>query len=144
MEYWAKNNNYNTLKGRTDQPTKHIYLSHLALPPVLGDAAGRGPEAVCVESAVTNVAEQEAVLVVGEATVLAPLTLLALPPSTYHGRDPNVGAGVEVVLAAHRAEQQVLELVGRQLGHLAKLPRLAVVVQVLGGAVNCRVEKKRK
>ena len=92
-----------------------------------------------MEGAVADVAQQVAVVLVGLPAVLAPLALLALPTAADDRRDADVGAGVVVVLAARRAEQQVFEFLGLQHGHVAKLPSGPVVVKVLG-VINC--EKK--
>ena len=88
-----------------------------------------------VEGAIADVAEEEPVLVVGEPTILAPLALLALPAGTNHRRDAHVGAGIVVVLAARRTEEQVLELLDGQFADLAVLP-VAFVVQICCVRVN--------
>ena len=90
-----------------------------------------------VEGPVADVAQEEPVLVVGRPADLAPLALLALPSGPDHRRDPRLRPRVEVVLAASRAEQQVLEAVDGQLGDLAVLPRSAVVQVFLVGLFDC-------
>ena len=112
-------------------------LSYLALPPVLGYGGHLRPKAEGVEGAVTHVTQQEAVVLPRLPADLAPLALLALPARADDGRDADVHARVEVVLAALGAEQQVLEAVGRQLPDLLVLPRHAVVYQVRGCLVHC-------
>ena len=89
-----------------------------------------------MKGSVANVAEKESLFVVGEAAVLAPLALLTLPARPNHRRDPDVCAGIEVVLATHRAEEKIFELFRRQFRHFPELPRLAIVVQVLRGAID--------
>ena len=55
---------------------------------------------MCMKGTITNVAEQKAILVVGDATDLAPLAFLALPPSTDNSSDAYLEAGVEIMLRA--------------------------------------------
>ena len=55
---------------------------------------------MCMECAVTNVAEQKSILVVGNSTNLAPLALLALPSGTDNSSDADFEAGVEIMLGA--------------------------------------------
>ena len=83
-----------------------------------------------MEGPVANVAEQEPLLAAGLATVLAPLAFLALPAHPDDGSDLDVFPGVEVVLAADRAEQKVLELFWGELVDPAVFPGVAIVVQV--------------
>ena len=51
-----------------------------------------------VEGPVTDVTQEIAVVLVGLATVLAPLAFLALPTSAYDRGDPNVSPSVVIVL----------------------------------------------
>ena len=74
------------------------FLLYLALPTILGDGGHLRSETVCMKSTITNVAEQKAILVVGDATDLAPLAFLALPPSTDNSSYANFEAGVEIML----------------------------------------------
>jgi hypothetical protein len=90
---------------------------------------------MCVEGSVTNITEKVSVFVVRHPAVVAPLALLALPAGANDGRDAHVGASVEVVLPAHGAEQEALELLGREVAHVAVFP-VAVVIQVLGFVIN--------
>jgi hypothetical protein len=91
---------------------------------------------VRVERTVTDIAQQEPVLVVGHATDLAPLALLALPAGADDGSDAHLGTRVKVVLPAQRAKQEVVKLVRGELSHLAVFPG-AAVVQVLNGRIGC-------
>ena len=54
------------------------------------------------------------------STVLAGFTLLTLPAAAYSLRDLDVGAGVEVVLTARGAVQQVLQVLRWNLRYLMK------------------------
>jgi len=89
-----------------------------------------------VVGTVANVTEKEAVVVSNLSTVLAPFALLALPASPDDGRDPYMGARVEVVLAALGAEEQVHEVLRLEIHHSTGHP-LTIVVQVLHVAFNC-------
>lgn len=83
-----------------------------------------------VEGSITDVTKQIAILMVGLATVLAPFALLTLPSCSNDGRDPNLSSRVVIMLATHRAEQQILEFFHGQLGDLAVFPTLAIVIQI--------------
>ena len=72
---------------------KKSYLSAaLALPSVLGYGDDGGSEAVGVEGAVADVAQQVAVVLGRLPAVEAPLALLAQPPGPYHGGDADMSA----------------------------------------------------
>ena len=51
-----------------------------------------------MKGTITNVAEQKAILVVGNTADLAPLAFLALPSSTDNSSYANFEAGVEIML----------------------------------------------
>ena len=59
---------------------------------------------------------------------------MTLPTTADSFRDLDVGAAVEVVLAAGGAVQEVAQLGRGDLGNLANLPLFAGVVQVGGSA----------
>ena len=83
-------------------PTFHleniVSKPHLAFPSVFRYGGHLRSKAVRVEGPVTDVTQEIAVVLVGLATVLAPLALLALPTSAYHRGDSNVSPSVVVVL----------------------------------------------
>ena len=83
---------------------------------------------------VTDVAEKITILVTREPAVLTGLAFLTLPTTPDSLRDLDVGAAVEVVLAAGGAVQEVSQLGRGDLCNLANLPLLTSVVQVGGSA----------
>ena len=85
-------------------------------------------------SPVTDIAEEITIFMTRQTTVLTRLALLTLPTSTNSFRDLDVGAAVEVVLAAGGAVEEVAQLGRWDLGNLANLPLFAGVVQVGSGA----------
>lgn len=87
---------------------------------------------------VTDVAEKITILVTREPAVLTGLAFLTLPTAPDSFRDLDVGAAVEVMLAAGGAIQEVSQLGWGDLGDLANLPLLSSVVQVGGSACESR------
>lgn len=64
-----------------------------------------------VKCTVTNVTEQISVVLVGLPANLTPFALLTLPTGPDDSRDPDMGTGVVVVLAAGGTVEQIVKFV---------------------------------